>query len=234
MRNYAAGDGLLRRLAAVQLRRCDVGLKLGNLKCLCCGEPCNICSGNQVPEYLLLTIADAVDFPLCAGALAACPSAPDPASEFSALNATIQLDLVPSLSVPDAATCLAWYEGSISYPTFLYTTAGCATKTSASVRFACYISTDGTDWSATLLTYIGDDLYNEIGTWGPVTGSDWVCDSGDTSSAFDDIGDGVTFITAGTGEDAADYFPVIGLFCPGDEPAWPTITMQRSVTSTTL
>lgn len=206
--------------------------------CDSCGLPCDLCSGNRVPIYLLLKMADWTDYD-CPAANAACPSAPSPISPSSSLNTTIQLDLVPALSQAGESGCYAWYEGSFAYGDFLRndsdgpTIDDCSVVSGAAIRFAVLVaSLGGGDKALQFYTYIGDGFYQNVSSFIFDT-FPWFC----TTTESDALSmDGYTAITAGTGEDPADYAGIFTSYAPCLSllPAAPTVTLQASAATTTL
>ena len=98
-----------------------MGLKLGNLKCLCCGRECAICDTNQVPEYLDIEFDGLAD--VYCNVQITCPDPGTTSSTLilplSSINGTHRLTLDRTITetyYPDgepASSCTAIYVGEI-------------------------------------------------------------------------------------------------------------------------
>tara|TARA_R110000868_G_scaffold113676_1_gene304897 strand:- start:144 stop:812 length:669 start_codon:yes stop_codon:yes gene_type:complete len=216
-----------------------MGLKLGNLKCGCCGD-CDLCGNGKLPNSLNLIITDAVDYD-CASVAAVCDNDPSPMSPFSSLNGTHVLNYSSTLTAAAGDPCIAWYEsGPISYGDYLGSPVGfptCNIRTGATVTFAAelvFLGSPGTTPRVALYSYVGTDsgtrLYFGVADTEETEDMDWLCDSGITSDEW--VNGGID-VWGTTSDDTADAYYLRysggGGTCYDDVLATPfTIQMSRS------
>lgn len=174
----------------------------------CCAKPCNLCTGNKVPQSLTLTMSGWTDAYISNSVPCPGDTGTTLVSTLSALNTTIQLDLITEVSNSSPDNCCAVYYGEMSYPTFVAHCGGSMYQQCVSNVFsfksAAYSNTNTVGIYATVFYNGPGSLYIAItsameppedtifticapspvgGGGGWETGTDWFCNcDGDTGN----------------------------------------------------